>query len=92
MTNIAVSSAGEITQLFPNPATDEINISYAAKNSGESQIVLTDLVGRELLLQNFVSSPGEMQFRMDVSGIAPGIYLLQIKTEEGLISRKIEIQ
>ena len=92
MTNTSEMAAGEITNVFPNPAADEINISYAAKKSGEAKLVLTDLLGREVIAQSFVSNPGELFFRLDISEIPNGIYLLQIKTTEGIVTKKIEIQ
>lgn len=90
--NTADLSNGEITNVFPNPAENEINISYAGKDNSAGKISLTDMLGREVLIQSFVSNPGEMQFRLDVAELPAGIYQLQIQTESGIVSKKIEIQ
>lgn len=68
--------------LYPNPCTDVMNISYA-ENGSEYVFEITDLSGR-----NYdIAANGENQ--MDVSGLSQGTYLLKMtNTETNKVSVK----
>lgn len=65
--------------IFPNPASEEIQI--LSVSSGECQLILYDLLGKELYHQFFT---GKTMVR--VSHFPPGQYILRITQEGGKIS------
>jgi hypothetical protein len=65
-------------KFYPNPVTDIINIDYEK----DLTIKLFDLYGHLLLT-------GRNNKTLDLSGIKPGLYILEIKTEEGLSRQKL---
>ncbi len=72
----------ENTKVYPNPAVDFVRVrSDVALTSAE----LYDLGGR-LVRQWKLSTPDE---RLDLEGIAPSVYLLQVRTTDGSSSFKI---
>lgn len=78
-------------KIFPNPAHDEIFLQiYAAKVNRLSAELLT-LDGKVTLSTMFQVNRGTNKQPIRVSGLNPGVYLLRIKGDEGLISRKIVI-
>ena len=65
-------------KFYPNPVTDIINIDY----DKDLTIKLFDLYGHILLTSRNNKA-------LDLSGIKPGLYILEIKTEEGLSRQKL---
>lgn len=67
--------------VFPNPATDKINISYP---ESIEQIEVRDMLGR--LIQH-ESVQGE-QVELNIENLSSGLYLLKINTKGNTISKK----
>ncbi|MEM0994174.1 MAG: T9SS type A sorting domain-containing protein, partial [Bacteroidota bacterium] len=70
-------------KIYPNPATDVLYIN--SKDLDIQQIEVYDLFGR-LLLQYTASE------QIDVSAWKSGLYFIHIKTDQGNMSKKINIQ
>ena len=66
--------------LFPNPASTEINISVAGGQTPISDISLFDITGRSV---TGVSHVGSLTKIMDVSAVNNGIYLVTVKFADG---------
>ena len=92
---IAISSGVNVDEvkvnnqivLFPNPATDYLNIE-AVKNLGEYQVRLVNLVGQEVL--NQTHSKGNI--RLDISSLVAGVYFVEVKTALGTKSQKVVVK
>ncbi|MBC3789413.1 RICIN domain-containing protein, partial [Spirosoma utsteinense] len=67
--------------VYPNPGVDRVRVS----GTGGGAVRLVDVQGR---FQLEVASVGDVA-EMDVSGLSPGVYLVQIHRGERLISRKL---
>lgn len=70
--------------IFPNPAKNTISLKY--NNLHIQSLTLTDLSGRTV--KNF---PAESK-TLNVSGVAAGLYFLQVKAREGEMVEKVEIR
>ncbi|MBL7932492.1 MAG: T9SS type A sorting domain-containing protein, partial [Bacteroidia bacterium] len=62
---------------FPNPLNEKLNIRIEEFEFSNASIHVNNLLGQELMKQ---SIPGNT-FQMDVSGLAPGVYLAKIYIE-----------
>ena len=71
--------------IFPIPATNNLNIE--AKNNELTSLDLLDLNGKLILKKEFINS-----IILDVSHIAKGMYYLNLKTDEGKVTKKIIIK
>ncbi len=78
---------GQHFRIYPNPTTNHINIDLGDQNN-ETQISLTDLTGRVL---KYVESDGQSKVTVPVSDLSAGLYLLQIKSGDNSVSKKILI-
>ena len=67
------------TSLFPNPALTVLNIDT---DFSIVSISITSLDGKQLLSYHSTST------QIDISGLAPGIYIIILKTKRGSIRRK----
>ena len=64
--------------LWPNPATDELNVALVGGMKGAVTVMITDLDGRTVKTERMSLAGGRSQLRMATSGLNPGMYLLRI--------------
>ncbi|MFH0893026.1 MAG: agmatine deiminase family protein [Bacteroidota bacterium] len=76
--------------VFPNPAVDEIFIQMEDCNAPDVSISLVNLLGIEVLSFNGKNNCSSMM-KYNVSGIAPGSYMLQIRSGEKMFAKKMMI-
>jgi hypothetical protein len=71
-------------KLYPDPATEELNISYSLNEPANLQITLTDITGRWIQdVLNGKESNGTYLQHIQLSNLAPGAYLLNIISGKG---------
>ena len=73
--------------VFPNPASDVVNI--LAQGVNVDHVSITDMQGREITAMNITGNPPSIN--IPVSSFAPGMYLAQIHTPDGMVTKKIAI-
>lgn len=76
--------------VWPNPANDILHINYREFSKREnSNLQLLNMNGSVVINIDIKSSSIT---DLDVSGLAPGIYVLRLTTREGIITKKIIIE
>lgn len=76
--------------LFPNPASDELNISFSKLASGSSWLLsLTDVLGKTIEKRTYAGSQTSGLMNWDISNLASGTYFIIIKNEAQQITRKL---
>ncbi|MDX9751982.1 MAG: T9SS type A sorting domain-containing protein, partial [Flavobacteriales bacterium] len=64
--------------LFPNPASGLVTMSYQLSgHTGVAHVVVRDAQGR--MVQQFRVSGTRGQHAWDVQGIAPGVYMVELR-------------
>ncbi|WP_343695020.1 T9SS type A sorting domain-containing protein [Flavobacterium sp.] len=90
--NIAVAEEQTAASfsVFPNPASDEININFG-KSVKSANVILLDLNGRELLKQDFSSVESA---RINISGLKVNsqLIILQINADNEITHNKIYLK
>lgn len=71
--------------VFPNPASGNVNVVSQTKIKS---IVVFDISGKMMLSNMNVD---EFEYRFYVSPMEPGLYIIQLQTEHGWISRKLQV-
>jgi hypothetical protein len=91
--NINIASATSLSEneilglnVYPNPASTEVNVSFEASNADYS-VKLVDLQGRVIANQNLTNLNGTQVISFSTSTVAKGSYLVSI-TSNGLTSTK----
>ncbi len=91
--NINISSATSLGEnelvslnVYPNPASTEVNVSFEAKNADYS-VKLVDLQGRVIANQNLSNLNGTQVISIPTSTVAKGSYIVSI-TSNGMTSTK----
>jgi len=75
-------------KLYPNPAEERITLLNLPASATEIQITILNSTGQLVLNQNYKSS---QQLELNVSALKPGNYLIQIKTDASIETRKLVI-
>jgi len=78
--------------VFPNPATDLLNINCFSEKSEELGLKLFDQNGLIVLESKKQLLPGENKVALNVSAVPKGIYLLLIEDEKSVKTEKVVIQ
>ena len=85
-----ISQHYELNQNYPNPFNPETRISYQLKTSGYVELMIYDLLGREIkTLVSQQQVAGYYSVIFDASNIASGIYIYKLKADSFEQSRKM---
>lgn len=76
--------------IYPNPITDETVVSYQLEKAETVSISVIDQLGRTCftLLENEKQTGGDYTLELSGEDLTPGVYLLQITTADGQVSKK----
>jgi hypothetical protein len=69
-------------RVYPNPACNEVILN---SEQNINRVAITDLSGKVLLSESFNTN----NYKMNISGLTSGIYLMQIETENGKSVQKL---
>lgn len=78
--------------IYPNPAQYTVNVSFREVGSADVQITLRDAQGRNVINMNDRMQSGNYSNDIDVSGLARGIYMLEIKSGSLTAHRRVSIK
>ena len=70
-------------EVFPNPIHDVLRIVLKLDLVKQSQLEIIDIYGR-IIKQEFLKK-GLDHYEINSSGIEPGVYLLRLSDEDGVI-------
>lgn len=82
---LAESGLGEIN-VYPNPANDFITVSLS-NFQNNIELSILDITGKEITSQQLTQ---ELE-KIDLSSFQEGVYLLQIRTSEGMVTKKFTV-
>jgi hypothetical protein len=78
--------------VFPNPATDKVEVQFNADNAGTVQLQLCDLMGKVVIARTIQSTEGFNNVILNVDGFSRGTYMLNIIRNDVTDRTKIVIQ
>jgi hypothetical protein len=82
---------GEV-KVFPNPADQQLNVSFNALQNVDLNIYLADVSGRIVKVQNYASHQGENSLTFDLDNVSNGIYFLNIQGEQSSLRYKVVVR
>ena len=86
----AILPAG-VFEIFPNPASDYVDILSMSEMPEKVTLQLIGLNGQQLLTKNINGIIASESIRLPLNHIHSGLYFLRIQTEKGVWVRKMEI-
>ena len=82
----------EDLSVYPNPATDKVNIEFSLQESGNVNVRLMDMAGKTIRQENYGGEQGANRLNFSLTDVAKGLYLLEISNDNGKSVRKLTVQ
>ena len=83
---------GENLNIYPNPTRGLFNISFMAEKVDDFEIIIVDAFGKLGYQEDKQAFIGEYTKQIDLSEFPRGIYMLQIRTGNSFVSKRIVLQ
>lgn len=80
-----------LLDIYPNPAQNQIHISYDSKNQGDIQVAVYDLAGKLILNKQFEVNKGLVKLDMDLFDLNNGSYILRLHDGQKQYQAKLVI-
>jgi len=78
--------------IYPNPGSKKVNLSFREVGSGDVEIRLRDAQGREVMMMQDRMQSGNFSKDIDVSTLARGIYMVEVKSGGFTAHRRLSIR
>ena len=78
--------------IFPNPTRGLFNISFISEEMDNFEIIIVDAFGKLVSQEEKQDFIGEYSKQVDLSDYPRGIYMIQIRTNDSFISKRIVLQ
>jgi C-terminal processing protease CtpA/Prc len=75
--------------MSPNPATNRVTIHSSAIMNGNIDIIVLDMQGAVVSIENLKSNEGLLHFSFDISNLPAGQYLVKVKSEANQFVSKL---
>jgi|GEM_PF-4548064 len=81
---------GKTFTVYPNPASDVVNISYSLQKSSTVTILVKDLIANTVLtVPAQKQTVGEHTVTLSLNSIKQGIYIIELSTDEETLTQKL---
>lgn len=85
--SIEENEAGQLFTLYPNPSTDVLNTSLNLTNSERVTFRVVNAQGQTVYTENVQMAAGTSVYPIQVSGLAAGIYSLQVTSGKQVFAK-----
>ncbi|MEO8146405.1 MAG: T9SS type A sorting domain-containing protein [Bacteroidia bacterium] len=80
-------AAEPFLELYPNPASQNINLNFETLDES-AQLEIRNITGQLMMQKQIASDDGNFETSLDVSNLPNGIYIMLVKTESGITSKR----
>ena len=77
--------------IYPNPASENVNIDFEAQNSSETSISVINSLGQEVYSNDLGVISGQQSTQINVANMEAGIYFVKLNTENGEQTTRISV-
>jgi hypothetical protein len=82
---------GEV-HIYPNPATEQVNVSFTSHTAFGLDIIVADMSGRKLIKKEVFARNGTNTIMLDIHNFEAGIYMIRLSGAKGALNHKLIIQ
>ncbi|MFT7114286.1 MAG: hypothetical protein ACI8P7_001071, partial [Candidatus Azotimanducaceae bacterium] len=79
-------------KVYPNPTTGLAFVEFNATQEMDVTVVVTDMTGAFMMAKEVKTTFGNFKMEIDMNNYARGIYLVNVKSVEGMITKRIAVQ
>lgn len=81
------------TVVYPNPSTGVVNFSFELTNSGNTEVVISNLMGQAVYtVASGEFAAGQHEVRAELGSLSAGLYLYTVRSEGKTFSGRLMIQ
>ncbi|GAB3204300.1 Tfp pilus assembly protein PilZ [Pontibacter aydingkolensis] len=89
LTGLADRPLSKSLMVYPNPASSSLRVSLSASAGAVQELRLLDVKGMAVLSQFYPMASGEFNQALDLSKLQRGVYLLQVVTDQGVVTKRV---
>ncbi len=93
--NVGINENDEVfnnLSIYPNPANEQLNISFVSKTSNQVNVSLVNMTGMTVYNETLQSKSTVFNNSINLSSLAKGVYILRLHSDEKELVRKIVIE
>ncbi|MBL7942192.1 MAG: T9SS type A sorting domain-containing protein, partial [Flavobacteriales bacterium] len=79
----------ELTQVYPNPTSDKVNLVFVSAEMAEVQIMVYDMIGQLIEVSRFTCDEGENTTSVNFAHLATGCYTVVLRTGTGSATTRV---
>jgi hypothetical protein len=87
-----LSNIDEQVQVYPNPASDYVNIAIQTETAGEAEVSIIDMTGKVIGTRTYDMNTGASVLSFNTSNTPAGIYILQVILGNSIAQKRIIIE
>ncbi len=80
-----------VGQNMPNPFTGETTIPFSLKNGDDVTLTITDITGKQVMVQTKTAAAGQNNFVVASTDLAPGVYYYTVQAGADRVTRKMVV-
>jgi len=85
---IQASTSNKNLYVYPNPSSDEINVTFVGNLEGKLGILIYDQLGSVVYNKQGIDASWILErYTINTAFLSEGIYTIQLRTEQGIFSR-----
>jgi hypothetical protein len=77
-------------KIFPNPAKNNLNVSFSPAIAGQTEITVYDMMGRKIL-NSFLDCNAYSPLSFDISALETGVYFFSIKNKHETFTKRFSV-
>lgn len=87
-TSRKANAAPALLNLYPNPSTGDVNLTYVQREAGQATVSVFDLMGRVVFSQTQENAVGIQNLKLSLDAPA-GVYTIEVSTASGSVVQKL---
>ena len=77
--------------IYPNPSDGRLNLNVQLEKASDLSVLVLDSKGRSVSNHKF-DRVVDSVVRIDISGLVPGVYFIQMRTKDAMVTRRLNVQ
>ncbi|MBO4381994.1 MAG: T9SS type A sorting domain-containing protein [Bacteroidales bacterium] len=79
-------------QLYPNPASDNVNVVFSSKEDANATLTIHNLMGQQVYSESIAIQEGSNVVKINTSNFQAGVYMVNIKSNQGTTTQKLIVR
>ena len=82
----------DIVSVFPNPSNDKVTVEFYTNTESDVTVSVTSMSGQLVREANASAKTGTTMIPVDLSGLTNGVYVVNVKSANGVATHKVVVE